>query len=163
MQTSYRLRPLTAPEVSAMNGYTHIFTVTAGDLTLATVTTTQTLEHGPIPKGSKIQVELRNTIPFQNTADNTNNTTGVSVGDGVGVATVLANKEVNLNGSEIVDPQEGTLSAAVYTADDILKTTWTPKSGTALLALNKGQIDVLVRIVNPNPLMDVKGAVSFAK
>lgn len=158
---SYAIRPLTVQEVAAMDGFTHIATVTAGDLTQATANTAQTLDHGPIPLGSNAQVEVRLKTPFENPSDAAFNSTTVSAGDEDSTTSLLAAQQVNKNGA-FITVARGALSA-VYAADKTFRTTWSSMAAKNLNALTKGQLDIVFKNVNPIPITNVKGDSSVTK
>lgn len=161
MPKSYALKPLVVQEVAAMDGFTHVATITAGDATQATANTAQTFDLGPIPAGSGIQVEIRNTIPFQDTADSAFNSNTLSIGDTGSATSLLAAQQLNKNGT-FITVARGAMSA-VYTTANTLRVTLNAMAAKSLANLNKGQVDILVKIQNPNPLLNVKGPVSFSK
>jgi hypothetical protein len=127
--------------------------VTADDLTLATVTTAQTLTLCNLVAGDSIvRVEDNLVVPFENTADPTNNTTTRSVGDtATGATKWTAATESNKNGTSVPKALSST-AATLYTAADALKVTLTPKTGTALNVINKGELHVFFGILRPDQL-----------
>lgn len=160
-RATYSLRPLVVQEVAAMQGFTHIATITAGDLTQATANTAQTFDLGPIPAGTAPQVEIRNTTPFKDASDAAFNTTTMSIGDTGSATSLLAAQELNVNGTEVTVVR-GT-QAAVYTTANTFRVTVNAMAAKSLVNIDVGQVDILVKIENPQPLMNVKGAVTFSK
>jgi hypothetical protein len=139
---SYQARPLTALEVTALNGYTHKGVITA---------TNQALNLLFIPKGSKVQVMVEPLVAFKDADTAGTDSTQVEFGDTAnGVANELALQQLNENGAEITTTVEGALSG-VFAADDMLKATFVPKAGTNLNAIDVGHLAYYVKIINPIP------------
>lgn len=131
------------PNNSDGQGYSLLATITAAMLTASVADDLNSFTI-TIPAKSRIGgvlLDLR--TAFENTASGANNTTTVSIGDTAGATTHLAAKEVNANGSTITLATGDT--AKVYTSADTLKVIFTPKSSTALTALNKGELRVYVK------------------
>lgn len=139
------------PEEARTMGFTFLATVKASDFTEATVSTTETFTI-PCPANKTVgDVLVQLVTPFENTADATNNTTTVGVGDNNSVTTWLSGGELNKNGS-FVTVRRTTAAAKVYTAADALKITFTPKTASALTALNKGEVRVYFALTGPGDI-----------
>ena len=135
-----QVRPLSTNERAETPGYTHIAVLTADDLTNTTAGATQALTLCALKSGDIIQRAVGvPVVPFQNTADNTNNTTTVSLGDGGSATRHLAATEANANGA-FARVMGNT--PFLYTAAGSLIATITPKTGTAANVINRGEYHV---------------------
>lgn len=155
-------KSLTTNERAETPGFTHVAIVTADDLTQTTANTVQTITLCNLIAGDQIQrVKWYLSTPFQNTADNTNNATTASVGDSAAVTTHLAAGETNLNGTELIWRTVSTVVA--YTAGDIFTVTFTPKTGSALNVINRGELRLLVSLCRPAFVFNAISATQVAK
>ena len=155
-------RTLSTNEKAEAPGYSHIAEITADDLTQSTVTTVQTITLTAIRAGDQMmRVFWYLKRPLENTADVANNTTTVSVGDNAAVTTHLVAAEANLNGTEIIYRTGNT--TVLYTASDILTVTFTPKTGTALSVINRGDLILLFGISRLKELGDALAVPRYAK
>jgi hypothetical protein len=146
-------RTLSTNERAESPGYTNICVVTSEDLTSATVTTVQTITVATFNAGDQMmRVAWRLRAPFQNTADATNNTTLISVGDTAAVTTHLTTAETNLNGAFVTWRTGNTL--VLYTANDILTVSFTPKTATAPSVINRGELHILFGISRLKAISD---------
>ena len=127
--------------------------ITADDLTTTVVTTAQNLKICDLVAGDAIiRVETNLIVPFENTADATNNTTTVSVGDtATGVAKWTAATESNKNGTAVLYVLSAT-AATIYSAADKLAVNFIPKTGAALNIINKGELHVFFGILRTKQL-----------
>jgi hypothetical protein len=154
-------RPLTTNERAETPGFTHIGVITANDLTTTTVTVVQTLTGFAVVAGDQVmRVAWYLRVPFENTADGTNNTTTVSVGDST-VTTHLAAAEANVNGTEIIWRAGNT--AVLYTAGNTFTVTFTPKTGTAISVINKGELHIFVALSRLKYVSDAVAATGMTK
>lgn len=139
-----RITPLTLEERIATGADLEV-QFEHSDLTNAVVDGTQTLT---VPIAAKMAVRLLRMIldvPFKNSADATNNSLLLSVGDGGSAARFLTSTELNENGTEVL------LKAGVdiefpYTVADTIDLLFTPDSGFALSALDTGRGRILLKI-----------------
>lgn len=156
------VRPLSTNERAESPGYTHIWTLDADELTNTTVTVAQsfTVALNIYDILGRVQDYIKTS--FQNTGDTANNTTLRSLGDNSAVTTHTATAECNANGTVVVSKFSNT-AVGPYTAANTLKLTFTPKSGTALNVINRGQIVVLFQIIRIKPLVDAVAASLVAK
>lgn len=161
MKASYALVPLLLEEMAALDGFTQMATITAGDLTVTANNTAQVLTLGPIAAGAAVLVELRVRTALENTADAAFNSNTVSVGDDNSATSLLAATQTNKNGT-VVPVARGTLSS-VYAADTWLKVTVNSMASKALNSLNKGELQLFVKIINPKPLGNLKTMASINK
>jgi hypothetical protein len=134
------------PSNSAPQGFNLLATITAADLTASTADDLNSFT-SVIPAKSRISdVLLVLDTPFENTADSANDSTTISVGDGSAVTTFLSATQVNLNGTEVLI-KTMTGSATAYATANTLKIVFTPKTSTALTALNKGKVRIYVKLI----------------
>lgn len=151
------VRPLSTNERAEMPGFTHLAVVTADDLTATVVTTAQALTLCAVKNGDIIQRAIGvPVVPFQNSADATNNTTTVSLGDAGSATRHLAATEANANGTfaRVIGS-----TMYLYTAAGSLLLTVTPKSGTAPNVINRGEYHVFFCLTRSD---DVSNAVARA-
>jgi hypothetical protein len=136
------------PNNSAVQGFNKLLVFRASDFAIVT-TAGDTAEFAlAIPAKSRIKdalLDLR--VPFQNTSDAANDSTTVTVGDSASATLFTSAVQINLNGTEVgVANATGNMPKA-YNAADTFRVTFTPKTGTALSALNKGELRVYAHIV----------------
>jgi hypothetical protein len=138
--------------------HTHVIEITADNLT---VTATNTLQTFTLPFTFAIgdiveRVTWYLATPFQDASDAAFNTDTISVGDSVGgVATLLAAKEANVNGTEVLNTSAvptGTPSTG-FTAATNLTVTVNSMSAKALNDIDTGRVVIAVRIVRPRLLV----------
>lgn len=152
-----KLQPLALQEISSYSGMTHFAAITADALTQTTAATAQTITLATIPAGYYvIKSEMRLVKPFKDASDNAFNTTTASLGDGTGVATHIAAKELNENGTEITTPQLNNTAVGPYAADSTLTITFNSMAAKSLNNIDVGEVHVLVQLFNPKGLSDVK-------
>jgi hypothetical protein len=134
--------------MAAHRGMTHMSIITADDLTLTTVTTAQSIKLCDLVAGDIINaIEDNVVVPFENTADAANNATTRSGGDtATGVTAHYAAAEANKNGT-VVTKKFSNTAVGPYTAADKVAINFTPKSGTALSVINKGELHVFFAIL----------------
>lgn len=136
-----RITPLPLEERIA-TGADYEVQIEHSDLTNAVVDGTQTLT---IPIAAKMAVRLLRMVldvAFKNSADATNNSLLVTVGDGGSANRFLTSTELNENGTEI-PLKAGVDLEYPYTADDTIDVIFTPDSGFALSALDTGRLRLL--------------------
>lgn len=135
------------PNNSKGGGFTLLLAILAADLTAGVVNDVNVFTL-PIPAKTRIGdvlIDLR--TPFANSADATNNSTQVEVGDAESATQFMTQTELNLNGANV--PMKGMTGAAkVYAAADTLKVVFTPLAGTALTALNQGEVWIYLKLVS---------------
>jgi len=127
-------------EEMAATGATHKVVVTHSDLTETTVSTAQTLT--PITVANLTSWETKFAllrVPFANTADTGFNSVAVTMGDGGSTNRFLTSTELCENGTEVA-VKVGTGTTLQYTTDDTVDLVFTPATGYALSALNKGEV-----------------------
>lgn len=146
--------PLTTNERAEL-GLTHAFLITADDLTITTVTTGQTLTSPHIfAIGDHIErVTMFLKTPFKDASDAASIITSMSVGDSVGgVATIMATKELNLNGTEILNftaIPTGTPLTGFTAATTLTFTFLAPTVGKALSDIDVGVVAIGIRAFRP--------------
>lgn len=134
------IRTLTTNERAESAGFTHVAILTADDLTATVVTTAQAITLCGLKLGDVIfRAKGVPFVPFQNNADATNNTTTVSFGDTGSATRHLAATEANLNGTYL--NVLGTTPYLVPAATNLI-VTFTPKTGTAPSAINRGEYHI---------------------
>lgn len=127
-----KLLPLALQEI-ASHGFTHMFRVTADQLTQVGFGATQDILCPGIKTGDYVtKAEMRVQVPFQNTLDKGFNSLTASLGDSFGAASFLAAKELNANNGRTYN-------------DLVLNSTATVTSATA----NFTTADVGKRITGP--------------
>jgi hypothetical protein len=152
-------RTLTTNERAETPGFTHVGVVTADDLTQTTVTVAQLIQFCALVAGDQVlRVGWNLRLPFQNTAVPGDNATTASVGDTAAVGTHLAPAVVNVNGTEIIWRAGNT--AVLYTAADKLTVNFIPTTGSALSALNRGELHVFFSLSRLKQISDAIGAAS---
>jgi hypothetical protein len=156
-------RTLTTNERAESCGFTHVGVVTADDLTQTTVTTAQliTFTTGIVAGDQVVRVGWYLKLPFQNTLVGADNATTASVGDTAAVGTHLAPAVVNVNGTEIIWRAGNT--AVLYTAGDKLTANFIPTTGSALSALNRGELHIYFALSRLKAISDAIGAASPLK
>lgn len=133
-------------------GYTHRFRIFHTDLIEAVAATPQVISLFTPAAGQVCErVSTRLAVAFEDTADAANNSTTASVGDNAGATTFVNAQQVNVNGTEVYYVRSAT-AAKLYTAADDIDITLTPPAGKTLLALDKGELVVLAKIVDLNAL-----------
>jgi hypothetical protein len=157
-KASYALSPLALQEIASHAGMTHIAIVTSNDLTNVTNGATQKIKLADLPAGVIIsKVAIRPVVAFEDPAAAGNDTTTASVGDSGSATRHFGATQLNKNaGGVITQEQLDNTAYGPYTAADELSLTFTPKAGTNLAALKKGELHVLVQIFNPKTLSDAK-------
>lgn len=152
-------RTLTTNERAESCGFTHIGIVTADDLTQTTVTVAQLVTFAALVAGDQIlRVGWYLRTPFQNTLVPGDNATTASVGDNAAVGTHLAPAIINLNGTEIIWRAGNT--AVLYTTADKFAVNFIPTTGSALSALNRGELHVYCALSRMKAVSDAVGASS---
>jgi len=148
-----------ALQEKAALGVTHQAVVTANDLTQATAAAAQSFNLCAIPVGAIIAgVWLRLITPFQDAAtpDTGFNSTTVDVGD-TGSATRFATaQQVNANGTFITAPQYNATAGGPYAASQFLTVNFNSMAAKSLNKLNKGEVHVLVNLIDAKKLSDLQ-------
>ena len=91
-------------EEQAGSGYTKRVVITSDDLTETTANTAQTIELFSVPVGTVVRsAAYRLITKFEDASDNALNTTTMIVGDGGSTSRFIVSKELNVNGTEIVE------------------------------------------------------------
>ena len=139
--------PLLNEDIVA-NGANMEVIVDHADLTQATAATAQVISLlamlAAYQQVELVRVELLQA--FQDTTDAANNTTPVTVGDGVSANRFLTATELNANGAA-VRIKAGTGTKYVYGADDTVDITFgAPAAGKNLAALNAGKLRLLFNV-----------------
>jgi len=151
------VRPLSTNERAEMPGYTHVGIIDADDVTNATVTTAQAITLCALKKGDILLRAIGYPkAGFQNTADSANNSTTASLGDTGSATRYLAAGESNANAAGIT-PVIGNTPYLLPAADS-LQITVTPKTGTALNVLNRGEYHVYFALCRPSIIANAIGA-----
>jgi hypothetical protein len=128
----------------------------------ATVTTAQLFQFAALAAGDQVlRVAWYLRVPFQNTAIGADNATTASVGDVAAVGTHLPPAIVNVNGTEIIWRAGNT--AVLYTAADKFAVNFIPTTGSALSALNRGELHVFVAVSRLKYISDAVAASSITK
>lgn len=118
--------------------------ITHEDLTETTNTTDQIVTIDIAAKmGAKV-VRSYLDEPFADSSSTANDSTLVQIGDGGDPDRLQTSTELNENGTEVVN-KEGTGVLNVFTADDTIDFTFTPKTGTNLAALDQGRLRTLLK------------------
>jgi len=147
-----RFIPLSSIERAAL-GFTHLAVFSANDLTEATANTDQSFNLAPIPLGAVVeQVELRLVVPFEDLDVAGYNDTQVDVGDTGSATRFLSALQVNRNGTEITAPQFTNTAVGPYAASQYLTVNFNGMSGKSLVDLDKGELHVLYRLIDPAAL-----------
>lgn len=162
MDASFYTRPLSTNERAESPGYTHMAVVTCDALTTTTNTTTQAFN---------ITLDIYDVIgrvqdfvktPFQVAGTASNDTTLRSLGDNSSATTHTATAECNANGTVVYSKFSNT-AVGPYTAANTLKITFTPKSGTNLNALNRGELHVFFQVIRVKNLVNATNATLTTK
>jgi hypothetical protein len=157
-----KFRALTTNERAETPGFTHVGIITADDLTTTTVTVVQTITFCALAAGDQVlRVMWHLKTPFQNTADATNDSTTVSVGDTALVTTHLTAGQANLNGTEVI--WRATNTAVLYTAADVFTATITPKTASAVSVINRGELLIYVSLARVRYVSEAMSATPIAK
>jgi len=137
------------PNNAKVNGFTHCVSLSYKDLSETGAGTADTFTMA-IPANASISDVLVDVkTPFANTADATNNTTTVKVGDNTAVDTFITAQELNANAATpIAFKRSSGVAPVVYTAANLLKITITPKAATALAGtINQGALRVYFNLI----------------
>jgi len=130
--------------------FTHLITITHEDLTEATANTAQTIQMLSLPIGGVVKsAAFYLTTPFENTADNTLNTTTLIVGDGSSTARYIASKELNLNGSEVIawaSPNSVDTFPYAYLTADTVDAVFGSMAAKSLVNLNNGEVKIYLEV-----------------
>ena len=156
------LTPLLQQEIVA-NDYTHLARITADNLTEATAATAQTIKLCDMADGDIIEaMEMRLITPFEDKSDGTFNSTTISLGD-AGSATRYVNAvQVNRNGTEITDPVYSN-TAYQYTAPGELRLAVGSMAAKSLVNIDKGELQILLKIKESKKLHDLHSTVMVVK
>ncbi len=156
------VRPLTTNEQADNGGYTHEARITADALTTTTAATAQTLTIAPLLPGDQMaKVAYKLKTNFKNSADAAFNTSTMSVGDDAGVATHIAAKETNANGTVV--PNFAGTAVTPYTAANNIKVTFNSMVGKNLNSLNTGEVVIFFQLVRLSQLEQAGAGASIAK
>lgn len=138
------------------SGMTHIASISCNDLTQATVNTAQSLNVLALPTGAIVsEVEARLIVPFENTADAAFNSVTLDVGDTGSATRWFTAQQVNKNGAFIAVPiLSATGVQGPYAASQFFTVNFNSIAAKALLALNKGEIQILFRVKDLKPIHD---------
>jgi hypothetical protein len=137
------LRPLNTNERAEMPAFTHVFIVTANDLTQTTAATAQTFNVCGVLAGDILYRAIGvPVVPFQvggTTPDAAFNSDTVSFGDTGSVARHLAATEANANGTFLRVIGN---TVYLYPAADTLQVTVNSMAAKSLSNLNRGEYHV---------------------
>ena len=158
-----KLTPLLAQEILSNNSYTHILRLTADDLTQEAANTAQTIKLCDMADGDIIaKTEIRLITPFEDKSDAAFNSTTVSLGDAASTTRFVNAAQVNVNGTEIVDPIYSNTSYQ-YTAAGELRLTIGSMLAKSLKDIDKGELHILIQIQESKKLHDLHGTVAVIK
>lgn len=156
--------PLSLQEIASHGGFTHMAVITADDLTEPAANTAQAVKiKGTIPAGAIIaKMEARLVVPFEDKSDAAYDTTTLVVGDAGSANRFLTSGELNKNGAEITIP-EFTNTAYQPSADEDILATFGSKAAKSLVNIDKGEVHLLLQLLDTKILSDVKRASTIAK
>lgn len=158
-----KLTPLLHEEMVANGGFSHIVVIDADNLTETTANTAQPIALPTLPKGWIYNKGYGYLVtPFQDTRDAAYNTTTFSLGDVGDTARYIASAQLNLNGTEITIPKFGN-TAFQFTAATGLLATFGSQSGKSLSNINKGELHVVVQIIDTDILSILQGNTPILK
>lgn len=154
--------PLTIPEM-AKYGATHRAVIKYSDLPAGiAANTAQTLNILPITVNQLVEcITCLLVTPFANSADATQNTTGVTVGDPASANRFITTTELNLNGAYVSAVNGAKATARLYTAAviaaDAVNANWDAATitfaaggaGKSLSNLTQGELHVLFKVLDP--------------
>jgi hypothetical protein len=162
MSFASSVRPLSTNERAESPGYTHMAVLTCDDLTTTTNGTAQAFTIA-LATGDVIgRVQDYVKTPFQVAGTAGNDTTLRSLGDNSSATTHTATAEMNANGTVVYSKFSNT-AVGPYTAANTLKVTVTPKTGTNVNALNRGELHVFFQVIRVLNLVNATGATTTSK
>lgn len=158
-----KFTPLLLEEIASNGGFTHMVVFTADDLTETATNTAQTITLPKVPKGFVIQKGYaRLVVPFEDQSDAAFNTTGFTLGDAGSATRYITTAELNKNGTEITYPTFNN-TAFQETADTALLAAFASMSGKALNDIDKGELHIVVQIIDTRILSDLQTGASIVK
>jgi hypothetical protein len=162
MDSSFLVRPLTTNERAESPGFTHVAILTCDALTTTTNGTAQAFNVNLATYDVIGRVQDFVKTPFQVAGTAGNDTTLRSLGDNSSATTHTATAEMNANGTVVYSKFSNT-AVGPYTAANTLKITVTPKTGTNVNAINRGELHVLFQLIRVLPLVQAITATNTAK
>ena len=131
-------------------GYTHRVKLTHADLTEATANTAQTIQILSVAIGDVVQdAAYKLVTKYEDASDNAFNVTSIVVGDGGSTSRYIPSKELNVNGTEIVNwatsAATNTLPYA-YLAADTIDVIFTSMAAKALVDIDAGEVHIFLKV-----------------
>ena len=158
-----KLTPLLIEEIASNGGFTHICVIDADNLTEAATNTAQTIVMPTLPKGWIYNKGYGYLVtPFEDKSDPAYNSTTFSLGDVGDTARYIASAQLNKNGTEITIPKFGN-TAFQFTAATGLLATFGSMAAKSLKNINKGELHIVIQIIDTDILSILQGTTPILK
>lgn len=145
-------------------GVSHIASITANDLTTATANTEQVLNLMAIPTDAFIEkVEARLIVPFEDVSDAALDSVTIDIGHTDNDDEWVAAAELCKNGTEITQPKYSNTAVGPFAASKYVTATFAATAGKLLSNVDKGEIQILLRLCDFKPVHDGQPTTAMTK